>query len=180
MSELDRDLERLGDSPALRRAAVAAELFEDHAPALLGGARAASLCAADAEDALQRGLEVFLREGPVGTSDRPLAWLRVVIRNEAILVRKRRERLLGVDGEPRPERTESPCGHLGPLQRLLDRERSKRAAGILAPLKHDQRRALALQAAGCSYAEIAAICDWTYTKVNRSISEGRASLAPLG
>jgi hypothetical protein len=32
-------------------------------------------------------------------------------------------------------------------------------------LKPQERRALGLQAAGCSYAEIEAITGWTYTKV---------------
>ena len=43
-------------------------------------------------------------------------------------------------------------------------------------LKPDQRTALILLGLGCSYAEIGALRGWTYTKVNRCISEGRAAL----
>ena len=54
------------------------------------------------------------------------------------------------------------------------------AAARLARLKPDERTALALQAAGYSYAEIAAAKGWTYTKVNRCIAEGRAALREAG
>jgi DNA-directed RNA polymerase specialized sigma24 family protein len=47
---------------------------------------------------------------------------------------------------------------------------------LLADLKPDQRRALALFGFGLSYAEICQATGWTYTKVNRSIAEGRAAL----
>jgi DNA-directed RNA polymerase specialized sigma24 family protein len=46
----------------------------------------------------------------------------------------------------------------------------------LAELKPDQQRALSLFALGHSYREITDITGWTYTKVNRSITEGRAQL----
>ena len=36
-----------------------------------------------------------------------------------------------------------------------------------------------LQAEGYSYAEIATLCGWTYTKVNRSLAEGRAQLRSI-
>ena len=39
---------------------------------------------------------------------------------------------------------------------------------------------IALQAEGYSYAEIQALTGWTYTKVNRALSEGRARLRALG
>ena len=68
----------------------------------------------------------------------------------------------------------------GPHERLEDGERVARAARLLARLKPQERRALALQAAGCSYAEIQAITGWTYTKVNRCLAEGRARLRQLG
>ena len=46
----------------------------------------------------------------------------------------------------------------------------------LAALKADERLAIVLQAEGYSYAEIQQLCDWTYTKVNRCLAEGRARL----
>ena len=59
---------------------------------------------------------------------------------------------------------------------LEARERVAEVAGSLRRIKDAERRALALQAAGCSYAEIQAITGWTYTKVNRCLAEGRAAL----
>ena len=42
--------------------------------------------------------------------------------------------------------------------------------------KPDQRTAMILQAAGFSHREIGRRRGWTYTKVNRSVNEGRAAL----
>jgi len=50
----------------------------------------------------------------------------------------------------------------------------------LIHLTPDQRTALILLAAGFSYREIADRRGWTYTKVNRSIAEGRAALRANG
>jgi DNA-directed RNA polymerase specialized sigma24 family protein len=46
-------------------------------------------------------------------------------------------------------------------------------------LDRDERRALSLLAAGYSYREIGQLTDWTYTKVNRCVAEGRAALRGL-
>jgi DNA-directed RNA polymerase specialized sigma24 family protein len=46
----------------------------------------------------------------------------------------------------------------------------------LARLKPAERRALSLLAFGYSYREIMVATGWTYTKVNRSIREGRVTL----
>jgi DNA-directed RNA polymerase specialized sigma24 family protein len=46
----------------------------------------------------------------------------------------------------------------------------------LAELKPDERRALGLLGAGFSYAEIGDITQFSYTKTNRCIAEGRAAL----
>jgi DNA-directed RNA polymerase specialized sigma24 family protein len=46
----------------------------------------------------------------------------------------------------------------------------------LRSLKADQRTALVLQAAGYSYREIGERRGWTYTKVNRCVTEGRRAL----
>jgi DNA-directed RNA polymerase specialized sigma24 family protein len=46
-------------------------------------------------------------------------------------------------------------------------------------LKANERLAIVLQAEGYSYAEICELCGWTYTKVNRCLAEGRATLRRL-
>lgn len=55
-------------------------------------------------------------------------------------------------------------------ERVADRDEARRQ---LAGLKSDERSSLGLLAAGFSYKEIAARRGWTYTKVNRCVSEGR-------
>jgi hypothetical protein len=49
----------------------------------------------------------------------------------------------------------------------------RRSAEALRALKPDEAKALMMKAHGLSYAEIGARCGWSYTKVNRSITEGR-------
>jgi DNA-directed RNA polymerase specialized sigma24 family protein len=66
------------------------------------------------------------------------------------------------------------------MEHAEGRDRVAAAARALAELKPDERLAIVLQAHGYSYAEIAELCTWTYTKVNRSLAEGRARLRELG
>ena len=155
-------------------ASAATEVAETRRAALLRVARRFSLCAADAEDAVQRSIEILLTKGSGVDRPRLAAWMAVVVRREALAVRRERERSLSPD----------PLDHLesqraGPHERLERRERVAAASRVLARLKPDERRAIALQASGCSYAEIQAITGWTYTKVNRCLAEGRARLREL-
>jgi hypothetical protein len=53
-------------------------------------------------------------------------------------------------------------------------ERVERSVEALRALKPDEAKALMLKAQGLSYQEIGRRFGWTYTKVNRSITEGRA------
>jgi hypothetical protein len=53
-------------------------------------------------------------------------------------------------------------------------ERVERSVEALRSLKPDEAKALMLKAEGLSYDEIGRRFGWTYTKVNRSITEGRA------
>jgi RNA polymerase sigma factor (sigma-70 family) len=144
-----------------------------HAPSLLATARRYSLCADDAQDAYQRGLEIFLRHAdgldPAGAAP----WLRTVIKHEALAVRAARLRIVGpaeadLDLE---EARELP----GAEERALSFERLQRSAEALHRLKPHELRALVLKAHGYSYQEISEITGWTYTKVNRCLTEGRRS-----
>lgn len=153
----------------------AAALLESCGEALLRRARRFSLCAADAEDALQRSIEILLTKGSAVDPRRLPAWMQVVVRREALSVRRIRERSIRADPLEQVE-SDRP----GPQERLERRERVTRAARLLARLKPDERRAIGLQAQGYSYSEIQAITGWSYTKVNRCLAEGRARLRQLG
>jgi hypothetical protein len=52
-------------------------------------------------------------------------------------------------------------------------ERVRRSAEALRALKPDEAKALMMKAHGLSYDEIGERTGWTYTKVNRAITEGR-------
>ena len=53
----------------------------------------------------------------------------------------------------------------------------RQGAEALRQLKPQEVRALRLRAQGYTYAEICRITGWTYTKVNRALTEGRRALA---
>jgi DNA-directed RNA polymerase specialized sigma24 family protein len=176
---------RLGEAPGLARARRASELLAGSEAALRRTAKRFSICEDDADDALQRAVEILLVKAPEVEGARLLAWMQVVVRHEALAVRRGRLRLLAEptgDGS-RPSQVFDPDCHPGPGpdpgEALGDRERTAEAARRLRGLKRQERRALGLQAAGCSYAEIQAITGWTYTKVNRCLTEGRARLRSL-
>jgi RNA polymerase sigma factor (sigma-70 family) len=143
-------------------------------------ARRFSLCVDDAEDAFQRAVEILLTKAP----DRPpaalTAWMQVVTRREALAVRRARERLLLSWGDDvRDPIGDLPCERPSPVEHAEQRDRVAAAARALAALKPDERLAIVLQAHGYSYAEICRLCEWTYTKVNRCLAEGRARLRGL-
>ena len=101
--------------------------------------------------------------------------MHLVTKREALAVRRERERMLA--GEISAETpSPAPC----PAERAERREWAHDRARTLRRLKPDQRRALVLRGEGYSYAEICELTQWTHTKVNRSLSEGRARLRQLG
>lgn len=166
------------DALVTARHRAAADLLATHASAIRSTARRVSLCAADADDACQRALLILLTKAPPVRAPALLAWMRVVTRREALAVRRARERLLHAGDDDFAERL--PSDHPGTVERLERRELALERLRSLQVLKPDERRAIVLQARGYSYAEITTITGWTHTKVNRSLSEGRARLRELG
>lgn len=178
MERVERTPRPIAESPGLARMRRAMELLVSHEGRFRRTARRVSLCAEDAEDAFQRGVEILLTKGPAADRDDLAAWTQVVIRREALAVRRERERLLRqrADGRGESPIERLAAGGRGPLEQATERERIARLAARLRHLKPAERRAIGLQAAGCSYAEIQAITGWSYTKVNRCLAEGRARL----
>ena len=86
-------IEGLADTAAERVATVVAR----HERTLMRVARQASLCHDDALDAYQRGLEIFVRRVETVDPQTEVAWLKVVIRHEAMAIR--RSRMESVTGE---------------------------------------------------------------------------------
>ena len=143
----------------------------EHAESLLRAARQHSICHDDAQDAYQRTLEIFMARADRLDPSRVVGWLHVVVKHEAQAICRSRKKLLGaseIDPDSHEERR---------LPSLDDRVVSKdvvsRAAEALQRLKPQELRAVWLKAEGHSYNEIAAITGWSYTKVNRCLTEGR-------
>ena len=147
--------------PDTRTAALVAQ----HGPALLRVARRVSLCADDAHDAVQRALEIYLRRLDTIDPRTEAAWMRVVVRNEALAVRKSRSQLVASDDVDFDSHVDA--GQRSPHDRLESAERVSRSTEALRGLKPDEARALLLKAEGLSYTEIGDQLGWTYTNVYR-------------
>jgi RNA polymerase sigma factor (sigma-70 family) len=161
--------------------AAAIELLAGQRAHLLRVARRVSICADDAEDALARATEILLTRGGEVDRARLIAWMTVVTRREALAVRRTRERLLARSAHAPEWGPAEPLDLLAadtpdPAELTLRAERVAEGLAALAALKPAERTALWLQAEGYSYAEIADLRGWTYTKVNRCLAEGRAKL----
>jgi RNA polymerase sigma factor (sigma-70 family) len=149
------------------------DLISAHADSLLRTARRYSLCADDAQDAYQRGLEILMRHAARLDGDRAAGWLHTVVKHEALAINKARSRIVGgeeIDLDAIETRT-SPS----PEDRVLAFEQVARSAEALQRLKPQEVRALWLKAMGNSYQEICDATGWSYTKVNRCLAEGRKS-----
>ncbi|MBJ7520550.1 MAG: sigma-70 family RNA polymerase sigma factor [Solirubrobacteraceae bacterium] len=142
-----------------------------HADSLLRTARTHSLNADDAQDAYQRGLEIFLRHVRRLDPARAHSWLHQVIKHEAMAVRKGRQRELPPDEIDLDARESEHVSD--PADALLRIDRVQRSAAALQQLKPQEVQALWLKASGHSYEEIAERQQWSRTKVNRCLTEGR-------
>ena len=148
-------------------------VVREHAEGLLRVARRYTACAADAEDAYQRALEIFVRHAHRLDEAGAHKWLYVVVRHEALAVRRARSSLVGVEDEAALDALDD-ARHVASVEERSERfDDLARAAEALQRLKPQEVTALWLKAEGLSYDEIARRQNWTYTKVNRCITEGR-------
>lgn len=188
MSPSDREGERtqteapMSDA-ARRRAAV--ETYARHEATLRRTARRYSLCADDADDALQRGLEILLRKAPSQDPRELIRWTQTVVKHEALAVRRERERILSGPAGRKPDPDAEdwvaliPAESDGPPERAERREAVARSREALQALKPQERRALTLLAEGYSYIEIGEITGYSATKINRCLAEGRERFRQL-
>lgn len=153
------------------------QVITKHERSLMRVARHWSLTRDDALDAYQRALEIYVRRLDSLDPTTEIAWLKVVVKHEALAIRRQHGESFPVDAfdlDAEPSDTQRPVDEL-----LAARERVNRSAEALRRLKPDEAKALMLKAQGLSYQEIADRLSWTYTKVNRSITEGRARFLKL-
>lgn len=143
------------------------------AESLMRTAHRHSLCADDAHDAYQRGMEIFLRRARTLDPASAHKWLHVVVKHEAMEVRRARTASVGYE-ELDFERHASSHDP-SPEERVVGAERTRRATEALRRLKPQELRAMWLKALGHSYVEIGEVTGYSQTKVNRSLTEGRKS-----
>jgi RNA polymerase sigma factor (sigma-70 family) len=175
-------IERGPEAAARKRAAV--ETYARHEQTLRRQAQRYSLCADDADDALQRALEILLRKAPTTDPRELIRWTQTVVKHEALAVRRERERLLG--GPPARDSEEEvdwialiPAEGAGPAEQTERREAVARSREALQALKPQELRALSLLAEGYSYREIGEITGFSQTKINRCLAEGRERFRSL-
>jgi RNA polymerase sigma factor (sigma-70 family) len=163
---------RRGTRPARGEIDEAAlRLLARHGAQILATARRHAVTPEDAEDAYQRGIEILLTKAPSTSEEELIPWLKTVVKHEAWALRRQRERHSPVtdDGELRDRPAPTAVTH-EQAERL---ERLRLGAEALGQLKPHEVRALRLKAEGFSYREICAMTGWSYTKVNRLLTEGR-------
>lgn len=147
------------------------EHLQHNLPAMLKAARRIARSEDDALDAVQAASERYLRHHQSVTAGAETPWLIKVAKREALrqLTRSstRHEVALDVD-------IDDPAQNLDELYQR--QEQVEYVQDALGRIKPQERKALLLQADGHSYDEIADDLQWTRTKVNRNISEGRTAL----
>jgi DNA-directed RNA polymerase specialized sigma24 family protein len=138
---------------------------------------------ADAEEAVQDAFLAFVCEYDPGSGAPPLAWVTLATKRRCWRLRDaahldRRVFALPQSGHEEPTGVidRRPADPTPLCERHAERAEAR---ARLAELKPDERRTLGLIAAGYSYHEVGQITAWSYTKVNRCASEGRAALAQV-
>jgi len=171
---LGADRSRLGMRRRPTRAEIepaALALLQRHGAAIMAAARRYAATPEDAEDAYQRGVEILLTKAPTTAEEELVPWLRTVVKHEAWALRRQRQRAAPVadDGHV-PEPPSEPALTHDQAERI---DRLRIGAEALKQLKPQEIRALVLRAEGYSYKQIQELTGWTYTKVNRCLTEGR-------
>ena len=162
------------DDDARRRLCLAAMAG---APGLLRYAARFAPSLEDAEDAYQRGMEVALTKGPIGPPEEFIAWLHVVIRNEATTLARRRSRETPAGDDivtVVDERGSADAREPSAVAEWRDRYRTLQDA--MTSLTEAERVCLLLRTAGVSRAEIGSMTGYTDRKVERSIVKARKRL----
>jgi RNA polymerase sigma factor (sigma-70 family) len=163
--------------------ALAEGLYRDHHRRLLHIATRNAANRDDAEEALQDAFAFFIDHFDPDSQAPPVAWLTLTLKRRC-WAKRRREHLdrkvsrqsARADGQPDFPLDSLPSEATGSEEAFERAEWLADARSRLAPLKPTERRALVLIAAGYTYREVAQITGWSYTKINRVATEGRAAL----
>jgi DNA-directed RNA polymerase specialized sigma24 family protein len=149
---------------------MALDLIQRRGAEVLSTARRHAVSDEDAEDAYQRGLEILLTKAPSVEEDVIVPWLKVVVKHEAYALARERARAVPT-GHGAFDALPGDTGDGDESAERLDRVRVGSEA--LARLKPQETRCMVLLAQGFSYSQIQSATGFSYTKVNRCLSEGR-------
>jgi RNA polymerase sigma factor (sigma-70 family) len=150
---------------------AALALLQRHGRQIMLTARRYAATQEDAEDAFQRAFEILLSKGPTACEAELVPWLKTVVKHEAFALRRQRERQAPITDDGRPVERAAPAGSAH--DQAERQERIARSAEALGHLKPHELQALVLRAEGYSYREILERTGWSYTKLNRALTEGR-------
>jgi RNA polymerase sigma factor (sigma-70 family) len=151
---------------------VALELIRRHGAQIMAVARRYAATPEDAEDAYQRGLEILLTKAPSTSADDLVPWLKTVVKHEAFTLARQRERA-GQPTAPDQIAADTARATVPPQEQAERLERLQIGAEALSRLKPQEIRCILLLAEGHSYKQICELTGFSYTKVNRCLSEGR-------
>jgi hypothetical protein len=112
----------------------------------------------------------MLTKAPSTDPNHLVPWLKTVVKREAWAIRRQRERHTPPASDA--GELDSP-GRVSAHDEAVRFEQLHLGAEALGRLKPHEVRAFVLKAEGLSYQEICDETGWTYTKVNRCLSEGR-------
>ncbi len=150
---------------------AALTLLRNHGSQIMLTARRYAANAEDAEDAFQRAFEILLSKAPTTSEAELVPWLKTVVKHEAFTLRRQRERQSPVTDTGTLIECPAPVGSAH--DQAERHEEIAHGAEALRRLKPQQLRALVLRAEGYTYREICERTGWSYTKLNRNLTEGR-------
>ena len=153
------------------RDARVTQLIDRAGQTLICIAQQHSLCNDDALDAYQRALEIFIGRLDSIDTETEVAWLKVVVKNEANAIRSERQETVNeqdIDFDAQPTATQRDT-----VEKCADLERVNRSLEAMKQLNPQETNALLLKARGHSYSEISTRFGWTFTRVNRYVTQGR-------
>ncbi len=159
---------------------IAAELYTNYQPYLLAIANQNAPTKAEAEEAVQDAFVLFITHFKPSSDAPPLAWITLTLKRRcwALYRRQATNTFFTQSQQTAATQQHNPLLSQQPTTEDLINlaEIKTQTKKGLDELKPAERIAITYQALGFSYTDIRQLTGWTYTKVNRCITEGRAKL----
>jgi RNA polymerase sigma factor (sigma-70 family) len=155
---------------------IANDLFTTHHRRLMAIATRNSPTHQDAEEALQDAFAIFIDHFNPNSEAPPLAWITLTLKRRCWTANRHQLPVQTNPENPQQAAKNTNDPTTDPSRSAFLNDEISQIRTSFQSLKPQERRALSLLALGHSYREICQQTGWTYTKVNRCITEGRAAL----